>query len=265
MRLPWKKSKSSPVPQASEPERRETPPSFGGSLEDFTVLRHHAVRALCGVLMDRHTACQSPHPFCNPGHWQNGDTPIMLIVQAVPQTSPAGGDLIGIYFCPASGPVGESSGQQDILEFITQMTLAQPVPSRKIVVNPPEKGVYPIQYGPIVTPVEGDYSTGRIDPENQRLLRSDPEPPHCRWQYWESGLTMGDWLVPTFHCLQVFGEWWVVDVDRSRGLAQQVAALDFADSPEHNFGIHSGRFKEGDVIVSEAESELAKVLQENWG
>ena len=39
----------------------ETVGSFDGNLEDFTVLRYHAVRALCGVLMDRHTACRSPH------------------------------------------------------------------------------------------------------------------------------------------------------------------------------------------------------------
>ena len=55
MRLPWKKSKE---PKAGAP--------FGGELEasDFALLRHHALRVLCGALMDRHTDCRSPHPFC---------------------------------------------------------------------------------------------------------------------------------------------------------------------------------------------------------
>ena len=72
---------------------------------------------------------------------------------------------------------------------------------------------------------------------------------------------MGDWLVPTFHCLQVFGEWWVVDVDKSRGLAQQVAALEFADNPGHNFGIHAGK---GICAHLDDDSELSRVLRENF-
>ena len=68
MRLPWKKSKASRLKAVHE---LKDAASFGGDLEDFTVLRHHAVRALCGALMDRHTACRSPHPFCGqPGHQQ---------------------------------------------------------------------------------------------------------------------------------------------------------------------------------------------------
>ena len=214
---------------------------FGGDLEDFTVLRHHAVHALCGVLMDRHTDCRSPHPFCGPGHWNNGDVPTRLIAQAVPQTSAQGQDLIGIYLCPADGPVDSSGQQQDVVEFVTRLTYTRSTPDRKLVIFPPKDGVYPVQYGPIVNPVEGDYSTGQIDQSRQIPFRSDPEPSHCRWQYWDSHLTKGDWLIPTFHCLQVFGEWWVVDVDRTRNIAQQVAALDFADNPDHKHGDGAGK------------------------
>ena len=102
MRLPWKKRK-----QESEPVDEQTTPTasspvsvpFGGDLEDFTILRHHAVRALCGMLMDRHTACQSPHPFCDSGHRQDGDAPQMLVAEVVPQGTKSTGyaDLIGIY------------------------------------------------------------------------------------------------------------------------------------------------------------------------
>ena len=117
----------------------------------------------------------------------------------------------------------------------------QLVPNRKLVVFPPREGIFEVMYGPIINPVEGNYSTGSIDSDNSRPLTGNPEPNHCRWQYWESGLDKGGWLVPGFHCLQVFGAWWVVEVDQVRSVAQQVAALDFADNPDHNFGIHSGR------------------------
>ena len=266
MRLPWKKSKpdDAPAPEAAQETKDAYP--FGGDLEDFTVLRHHAIRALCGALMDRHTACRSPHPFCGqPGHQQNGDTPMMLIAEAIPQgstTSTRGPDRIGLYLCPASA-VEDTGEEQDIMKFIIRMTPTQPAPTRKLVVFPPEGGTYKAMYGPILNPVEGDYSTGSIDPDNSRPIKCNPEPRHCRWQYWESRLAKGDWLVPRFHCLQVFGEWWVVDVDGKRGLAQQVAALDFADNPEHNFGIHEK--KEPTIYVNrgDPESEFSKVLGEN--
>ena len=244
MRLPWRKSKQDPT-QGKAPTAApvRSGSSFDGDLEDFTVLRHHAIRALSGVLMDRHSACKSPHPFCgSPGHRRNGDDRIELIAEAIPQSAGMKdeADLIGIYLCHAQGYIQDGGETQDIMQYITSMMPSQLVPNRKLVVSAPENGIYPVNYGPNLNPVEGDYSTGSIDPENVRTFRSNPEPNHCRWQYWRSELDQGDWLVPRFHCLQVFGEWWIVEVDRVRGVAQQVAALDFADSPEHSFGVHSG-------------------------
>ena len=263
LRLPWKKSDSPAPDRAQEPK---VAASFGGDLEDFVVLRHHAIRALCGALMDRHAGCRSPHPLCgHGGHQRNGDTPLMLIAEAIPQGTPGAStaDLIGIYLCPATATEGTGE-EEDIMEYITRMTPAQSVPSLKLVVYPPEGGTYHAMCGPILNPVEGDYSTGMIDPDNARPLNCNPEPRHCRWKYWESGLTRGgDHLVPRFHCLQVFGEWWVVDVDLRRGLAQQVAGVDFADNPEHNFGIHKGG--QPDLfVVRDPKSELGKVLRENF-
>ena len=258
MRLPWTKDKP-----RSEPKLEAVAP-FGEDLEDFTVLRYHAVRALCGVLMDRHTACRSPHPFCGPvGHRHNGDTPALLIAEATPQgtTTTGSPNLIGIYLCPARVE-SYTDGDIDPLEYTARMVPAQSTPNRKLVVFPPVGGVYEAMYGPILNPVEGDYSTGSADPESSRPLRGNPEPKHCRWRYWESELDKGDWLVPRFHCLQVSGEWWVVEVDRGRGLFQQVAGLDFADNPEHNSGIHAGK----DAVYlrpANDESELSKVLREN--
>ena len=237
MRLPWRKSK----PDPATGDKTTTAPasasaSFDGDLGDFKVLRHHAARALCGAIMDRHTACKSPHPFCGPGHRQNGDTPRSLIAEVVPQGTgqTENADLIGIYLCPASTEF-DSGGNQDIMDWIIRMAPTQPTPSRKLSIAPPANGVYQALYGPVLNTVEGDYSTGNIDINDSRTLWCDPEPKHCRWHYWESELDRGDWLVPRFHCLQVFGEWWIVEVDRARWAAQQVAALDFADDPEHNF------------------------------
>ena len=267
MRFPWKRGKTSQEPKresspttASEPENASP---FGGGLEDFSILRHHAIRALCGALMDRHTNCRSPHPICGLGHRENGDTPRKLIAEVIPQgtTQTGGADRIGIYLCPASATSnGEDS--EDIFKYTTRMAPSQSTPNRKLVAFPPKDGIYQAMYGPILNPVEGDYSTGSIDSANARPLICNPEPKHCRWQYWRSELDKGDWLVPRFHCLQVFGEWWIVEVDRVRGVAQQVAALDFADNPDHNFGIHE---RQGDIYFRAAgdESEYSKVLREN--
>ena len=84
--------------------------------------------------------------------------------------------------------------------------------NRKLVVSPSQGGTSAM-YGPILNPVEGDYSTASIDPANARTLNCNPEPRHCRRKYWERGLNRGDWRVPRFHCLQVHGEWFVDIVD----------------------------------------------------
>ena len=268
MRLPWKRKKqiSESAEEAITPTA-SSPVPFGGDLEDFTILRYHAVRALCGMLMDRHTACQSPHPFCNPGHRQDGYELQMFVAEVVPQGTKDTGyaDLIGIYLCPAVAPKG-SENEEDIMQFIAGMAPSEAAPTRKLVVSSPKDGIYPAVYGPIINPVAGDYSTGSIDSDNSRPVNNcNSEPRHCRWQYWESDLNEGDWQVPRYHCLQVFGQWWLVEMDRGRGRLQQVAGLQLADSPEHNFGIHSGKFKKGDVIAHRSEGELATVLRENWG
>ena len=232
------------------------------------MLRHHALRALCGALMDRHTACRSPHPFCAQ---QDPDRYMEFIAEAIPQGSNPtlnSPDLIGIYLCPASASTHMNTEEKwDIMEYIIRMTPTEPAPNRKLVVYPPQGGTYRAMFGPILNPVEGDYSTGSIDPASARPFNCNPEPRHCSWKYWESSLNRGDWRVPRFHCLQVFGEWWIVEVDLRRVgqdmhvRYQQVAALDFADNPDHNFGIHAK--KKPAIYMTDPNSELSKVLAEN--
>ena len=57
------------------------------------------------------------------------------------------------------------------------------------------------------------------------LLQLDPEPAHAKWEYYESQVAEGQAMVPEFHCFMLRGGWWVVDIDRERGMYQQVAAL----------------------------------------
>jgi len=203
-----------------------------------------------------------------------------LIAEVIPQGSEdsRSPDLIGVYLCKASASAHMSGEEKwDILEYITLMTPTEPVPNRKLVVYLPQDGTYRAMDGPILNPVEGDYSTGRFDPANARPLNCNPEPRHCRWKYWESSLDRGDWRVPRFHCLQVFGEWWIVEVDLRRVgqqaavRYQQVAALDFADTPDHNFGIHAEKRPASYWIRRDPDSEFSKVVRENltpgtpWG
>ena len=63
--------------------------------------------------------------------------------------------------------------------------------------------------------------------------RLDPEPAHAKWEYYKSKITEGQRVVPEFHCFMLRGEWWVVDIDKERQMYQQVAALEFADNPDH--------------------------------
>ena len=67
--------------------------------------------------------------------------------------------------------------------------------------------------------------------------------------------------MPEFHCLNAIGQWWILDVDRVRGRAQQVVAMEWADNPEHNFGIHKPGG--GYYINPNDGSEWSKVITEN--
>ena len=237
---------------------------FSPDISELPTLKHHGLRALCGALMDRHKACLSPHPFCGTqGHWKDEDPPIQLIAHAITQIDAGtGAPLVAIYLCKATNAMA-SPPQERIAssEYAAHLTYYEKTPSRKMVVNLVDDGTYIVQYGPIVNPVEGDFSTGSIDQDDLRTLYCDPEPAHAKWQYWDSDISEGQVVVPEFHCLNAFGQWWIVDVDRERGRTQQVAAIEWADNPDHNFGIHKPGARH--YWNSNDGSELSKVLNEN--
>ncbi len=282
MKLPWHrqpKKKPKPVKLGTntvQPSAERRAKGFG-NLEDFTVLRHHAVRALCGFLMDRHSSCRSPHPFCNVHiHHQGarGEGNQQFVADAIPQGTPDSGapDIIAIYLTRAK--VEQEYGKTetvDPMDYLSRLVPVDSAPTTKLVVEAPVAGIYPVMFGPIDNPVEGDYSTGRLDRERARLVNDcNPEPKHCRWTYWEfrgSGLnSKGQLMIPRFLCIQVNDEWWIASGYNNQPIVQQVAGLEVADSPNHNFGIHTEAFRrkhKDALIMSTGNNEYSKILGEN--
>ena len=252
----WPFRRSSAAKQQPLQQGRVAVP-FPPNIADLPVLKYHAVRALCGVFMDRHSNCKSPHPFCG----DISTTVVQLIANAVQQDS-SDGPIMAIYLSKAVHPAPPEGEQIHPLDAAISIDYAEEIPYRKLVVLPVSNSNYYIAtHGPILNPVEGDYATGRIDHSAACTLYSDPEPRHTKWQYWECELLNED-IIPEFRCLMVHGECWVVDADREQGLVQQVARLSVADSPEHNFGIHA---REGAIYATDPRdnSEYTKVIREN--
>ena len=216
---------------------RATIVPFPGDIEDTATLKYHGILALGAFLMDRHTECRKQHPFCGPhGHYKNGDPPVQLVAHVIPQMTESGDNLIAIYLCKAEGGVSSTGGETlDPFEYAAWMNCIKPEPRRKIVVQLQSDDSYLLHYGPILNPVEDDHSTGRIDTGQSWYSSCDPEPLGIRWEYRDIGIADGKLrVVPSFRCLQVFGEWWVVDTDGEKGVYQQIAAFDYADNPNHS-------------------------------
>jgi hypothetical protein len=246
----------------NRPERGPVVVPFPDDIAELSVLKHHGLRALSSFLMARHSACRSPHPFCGPA--VNVETVLYLIAHVVLQAGEADGRLFpAIYFTRAKSGLPDTGELIEPFDYVSHLDYAEETPSRKLVVDLISDGTRSIQYGPILNPTVGDYSTGRIDPDNFRTVYCNPEPLHAKWQYWESQLTAGQQVVPEFRCLLLRGEWWIADADRQRGLAQQVAGLTLADDPNHNWGIHTNT--NSIFTVANHESEYARVLDENLG
>ena len=232
---------------------------FPDDIEDLATLKYHGLRSLCGFLMDRHTVCRSPHPFCG------GAQPFQLIVHPVLQRNATDGTfLIGTYFTRAkSRTLDDDSELPSLLEYVVSWGYADSMPGRKAVVNLVDDGSYFAQYGPIVNPVESDFSTGQIDANDTRSFYCDPEPAHTKWEYWTSKLTEGQLVVPEYRCILAGDEWSIIDIDREKGFAQPVAALKLADNPKHNYGIHRADGRMNIYATENDGSEFSKVVREN--
>ena len=194
---------------------------------ELPYIKHHALRALCGLLMDRHSDCQVC-PFCG-----DSDAMIQVIVRVEGQVDAVSkAPVVALYFCKATEVVGDN--MDPVRDWAFRVGYAESTPFRKAVVNLLGDGSYFAEYGPIANPTEGDYSTGQLDRTAPTYsFRCVPEPTHTQWHYWESELTANQRTVPEFLCLRLRGEWWVIDRDIEESGVQQVAALTVADNPAH--------------------------------
>ena len=230
--------------KASERRGKEGAKSIPFASWELSYAKHHGLRALCGLLMDRHSAC-TVCPFCGD---PDQDGLMQLIVNVEMQTDGRTGEpVLALYFSKAEYPSGSEA--ENIDDWASRLTYAEAVPIRKAVVQLLDDGSYVAEYGTIANPTEGDYSTGALNREDWTLqFNCDPEPAYARWQYWESTITSGQQVVPQFCCLRTpRREWWIVDRDyeqanrytgqSDRGMVsiitQQVAGLEVADNPHH--------------------------------
>ena len=227
-----------PRPAGPDPAERPVIIPFPPETFELANAKRHGLRALVGLLADRHSDCLLRHPFCGPLPGPSEGN-LSAVVFATSQTDAVTADpLIALYLCRAEPAPKHLAAIEPVppLEYAALMAPKHTVPDAKVVVNQVSDGTYHAQLGPIANPVEGDYSTGHLDPNDSVFqLRLNPQPTHARWEYYESRITQGQTAEPEYHCFMLRGEWWVVDVDRRRQIYQQVAALQFADNPDHSF------------------------------
>ena len=219
----------------SDPEGPQTVP-FPHDTFQLPNAKRHGLRALCGLLADRHSSCRLDHPFCGPPPDSDGDN-LQAIVHATSQQDANSGDpVMALYLTQAE--VAEeyltATEPVDPLEFVARLRPHTKLPSSKLVVNLLNNGCYTAEYGRIENPTEFDYSTGRLDRSFQtQRLYLDPEPAHVKWWYRDDPKANEQVVVPEFHCMMLRNEWWIVDVDRQRKIYGQMAYVDFADNPDH--------------------------------
>lgn len=207
---------------------------FPDDVAELPQVKRHALRALCGALMDGHSQCYVPgHPFCSGWMADPQRTGTLIAEVACQKDLDDDSYLVAIYLTRAISRIPDTDGPVAQMDYIMSLDFAGPVPDRKMVVQLLSNGHYLAEYGPILNPVERDYSTGRLDREHSVLLYCDPEPAHAQFTYWPSGVTDGQVVVPRFKCLMENGQWWIADVDDDRQFGQQVAGLEVADNPEH--------------------------------
>lgn len=251
-----------PLPGPHSPKPAQIVP-FSDDIQNLPVLKRHTLRALVGILADRHDRCRSPHHFC--GEIQGREGMVQFVAESALQKSPDGDWVIGIYLTPArSGmSVEETRACQVPFEYVANLMTAEDKPSRKLVVQPLSDGTYTATYGEIVNPTVGDYSTGALNWDGDvRKFRCNPEPEHAGWHYFDSPLDDNQLVVPRYLCAMVGQHWLIADVDVQNGVAE-VAHLELTSWPEHNYGIYKPEAQNCTYIVSQSGSEWSRVVDEN--
>ena len=251
--------------QLVPPDERErqslTIVPFLKDIQEIPALKYYGLRALCGAIMNRHIACLSPHPFCGPR-----ETVLQTIAHVVPQYDNDMTPVLAIYLSGAmsDGKFSEAnpaSTEAELVEYAARLTYEWSVPSLKMVIRQLNNGSYIAQFSSIVNPIEYNFVAGMMDTSNVRLLYCDPEPKHVTHIYYDNDISIGQTVIPEYHCFKFRDQWWIVDVDRTRGVYAEVAGLAFTNNPEHNYGIHRPN---APLYINPVDgSEWSKIISEN--
>ena len=221
--------------QPGRPIRGDTVIPFES--ENLPYIKHHGIRVLCGLLMDRNSEC-SLCPFC-------GDSEPMttMLVSIIAQTDAASGSpLVALYFSKTTDVRG--SNMEVVRDWATRVGYAGPTPSREAIVELLDNGSYHALYGHFANLTAGDCSSGALYHSQPGIaFRCDPEPDFTRRQCWESLITEGQATLPELACIPLRGEWRMVDRDRERGMVRQVAARSVEDNPNHSIA------RDGDALM----------------
>ena len=127
---------------------RSTNPEFAPFAKPMTMAKakHHGLRALCGLLMDRHSAC-SICPFCGDSDSHNRTTTLIVSVEWQMDIY-SGNPLLALYFSRAVNE-REFKGDVEPLAYTAGLQFFEEAPHRKAVVpGMYHDGTYPAIYGP---------------------------------------------------------------------------------------------------------------------
>ena len=211
---------------------------FDGDIFDPVAFRYHALRILCGALMDRRSDCKYPHPFCGPSHQEVGDTPYLMIVHAIPGIDAVGlAECINLYLCRATPSSLKDLVVGDYPGLAASLVCLDRVPIRKIIASGLINDTYLAHCGPVLNGRPKDHFTGNLDTSLALIYVCSPEPTHCKWEYthtpppdtpiWKGPATS------TYLCIQAFGEWYVFDSDYRSPEPRFAARLQLADRSDH--------------------------------
>ena len=200
------------------------------------VAARHAVHALAGLLMDRHTNCS--------GHWWCGPTKGCLIIMIAAYRhsrldNQASSGYIAAYLNQATIP--EDRDREEVnegsLHFIGE------TPTAKLVVQPTTlPTAWAVKHGIVIDADPGDHSSGVTDPSrySSRMCSDAPDWADLdgfRPTYFDDQIIFDEMYEPRFHCVERSDGWniYLVDVKSSKGnaLLREVARFPKVNNPAH--------------------------------
>ena len=210
--------------------------SFDEGMTTVRGMKYHGLRALCGALMNRHSDCDDDmHAFCGPS---SISSPTNLIAHISWGYDTEGKSILGITLSRATSDEKFSESNpaatvDELVEHIARFTYSDSTPVSMMVVYQLRNGNYLARYGRMINTVPNNRFVGNVDNEEAIPIYCDPEPQEVKHLYHDETITPGQEGEPEFHCLGINGSWWIVDIDRARGIFALAAGLELADNSNH--------------------------------